>query len=58
MPSDWGATPTFIDAQATAFPSDEQWANAVLRKNALIADILAMTSEVEAVRDAALLAKG
>lgn len=57
MQTAWGPAIAFIDAQAAANPSDEQWAALKARKDKMVANFFQMRDLIIAVRDAAQAAR-
>ncbi len=58
IPSAWGTTVTFINAQEAASPGDKDWQNLKTRMDKMAEDFEAMRTLVQAVRDAAIAARG
>lgn len=56
MAGDWGAAVQYIEAQATANPSSEEWQALKSRKDLLVADFISMRNRAEAVKNAAIAA--
>ena len=53
MPADWTDAIAFIEAQAVAFPGDEQWQNLKAEKDKIVTDFQSMRDVAIAKRDAA-----
>lgn len=53
MEANWGNAVAFIDNQAAANPTDEQWQNLKARKDKMVTDFISMRDQAIAVRDAA-----
>ena len=58
MAAAWSAAVAFIDAEAAAAPGDVEWQALLARKDKLTADFIGMRNLVQAVRDAAIAARG
>lgn len=58
MGTDWSAAATFIDDQAAANPTDEDWQSLKARKDKMVADFASMRDLSISVRDAATTARG
>lgn len=53
MQGDWTAAATYIDNQATAFPTDQDWQRLKARKDKIVTAFLMMRDRATLVRDAA-----
>ena len=58
MTAAWTPAVNYITAEAAAAPGDAGWQSLLARKDKLVADFLAMQTLVQAVRTAAITARG